>query len=266
MKRPLLLRMLPNRLRHSLYYRYYRARHEQWLPLFETANLAFAPHISMHGLIPGCGVSGPLAFLGLYEPALSIRLAQLAEQGGLFVDVGANMGYFSLMWVAGSPNASAVAFEASPRNISTFENNIVKNGLNGRITLVPKAAGKESGFIDFDLGPDHETGWGGIVTWPSSNNIRVPIVRLDRELSGRKIEVLKIDVEGADTWVLYGCEQLLKEKKIGTIFFEQLEHRMKSLGIKPGEAQQFLRELDYTCEPFEGNEGEWIAFPNDRQT
>ena len=258
--------MLPSRLRHSLYYRFYRARHGEWLPLFEKVPLALAPHISMHGLIPGCGVSGPLAFLGLYEPALSTSLSRLAEKGGLLVDVGANMGYFSFLWTAGNPNARAIAFEASPRNISTLENNIVKNGLNGRIIVIPKAAGKASGFVDFDLGPDHETGWGGIVTWHSSNNIRVPIVRLDQELSGRKIDVLKIDVEGADTWVLYGCEQLLKEKKIGIIFFEQLEHRMEALGIKPGEAQQFLRNLDYTCEPFEGNGGEWIAHPNNRNS
>ena len=262
MKRPLLLRILPSRLRHSVYYRFYRARHGEWLPLFEEAPLALAPHISMHGLIPGCGVSGPLALFGLYEPALSTRLAQLAENGGVLADVGANMGYFSLLWTAGNPNASAIAFEASPRNISILENNVVKNGLNGRITLIAKAAGKSSGRIDFDLGPNHETGWGGIASSHASHSISVPLVRLDQELSEENIDVLKIDVEGADTWVLYGCEQLLKAKRIRTIFFEQNRHRMEGLGIKPGEAQQFLRDLDYTCEPFEGNEGEWIAHPN----
>ncbi len=264
MKRPLLLRMLPSRWRHSLYYRYYRARHGEWLPLFEKAPLALAPELSMCGLIPGCGVSGPIAFLGCYEPTLSTRLAQLSKEGGLLVDVGANMGYFSLLWVVGSPTARAIAFEASPRNISMMESNIERNGLKDRIMLVPKAVGKASGFIDFDLGPVHETGWGGIASPQSARTISVPLVRLDQELLRKNIDVLKIDVEGADTWVLYGCEQLLKEKRIGMIFFEQNRHRMQELGIQHGEAQQFLRDLDYNCQPFEGNEGEWIAFPNAR--
>ena len=53
------------------------------------------------------------------------------------------------------------------------------------------------------------------------------------------IDVLKIDVEGADTWVLYGCEQLLKQKAIRNIFFEQNGARMAELGIGAKRSQGF---------------------------
>ena len=102
------------------------------------------------------------------------------------------------------------------------------------------------GTITFDAGPAEQTGWGGISSTVSSTTIDVPLVRLDHELPDSPIDVLKIDVEGADTWVLLGCEALLKKKRIGTIFFEQNRGRMERLGIAPGEAQTFLRDLDCT--------------------
>ena len=89
----------------------------------------------------------------------------------------------------------------------------------------------------------------------------MPIVRLDLELANSKIDVLKIDVEGADTWVLFGCEELLRKQQIGRIFFEQHPGRMELLGIKTGEAQKFLENMGYKCFPINTRKTEWTAFP-----
>lgn len=216
----------------------------------------------MHGLIPGDVISGNIAFTGFYEPELSRELARLASSGGVFVDVGANMGYFSLVWAANSaPNGRVVAFEASPRNVDLLRNNITVNGLGGRIRVIAKAAGRSDGSISFDAGPENQTGWGGIATDLSQRTITVPIVRLDSELPDLDIDVLKVDVEGADTWVLRGAEALLRKRKIRRIFFEQLDRRMRDLGILPGEAREFLNDVGYECVPFSSNEGEWRAYP-----
>lgn len=262
MKRPLLSRLLPNRFKQSLYYRYYHTRHKDWRNLFEIAPLAFCPKIAMHDPLPGDVISGNIAFHGFYELTLSQRLARLAHQGTVLVDIGANMGYFSLLWAGINPLGHVTAFEAAPRNISLIANNIARNDLSNRVTLVPKAVGNRSGTIAFDAGPVDQTGWGGISTMASSTTIDVPLVRLDEELPDSPIDVLKIDVEGADTWVLLGCEALLRKKRIGTIFFEQHRERMERLGIAPGEAQAFLREFGYTCVPLGGADGEWTAYPN----
>jgi len=262
MKRPLLSRLLPNRFKQSLYYRYYHTRHSQWRSLFEAAPLALARNVSMFGLLPGDVISGNIAFNGFYELALSQHIIKRAKEGGLLVDVGANMGYFSLLWAAKSPAGRVVAFEAAPRNVVLMQNNIRRNGFSERITLVPKAAGNRAGTAAFDAGPAEQTGWGGISSTTSDTTVLVPLVRLDEELPDGPIEVLKIDVEGADTWVLLGCESLLKAKRVRTIYFEQNKDRMAQLGIDVGEAKTFLHDLDYTCVPLGGDEGEWIAYPN----
>jgi hypothetical protein len=61
--------------------------------------------------------------------------------------------------------------------------------------------------------------------------------------------LLKIDVEGADTWVLLGCEELLIRKQVRRIFFEQNLPRMRRLDIDPALAHGFLRSKGYhvTC-------------------
>lgn len=261
MKRPLLSRLLPKRFKQPLYYRYYHTRHAAWPGLFESASLVLAPNISMHGLLPGDVISGNIAFNGFYELALSGRIVQLARKGGLLVDVGANMGYFSLLWAGVNPSGRVISFEAAPRNIALLKNNVTRNRLEDRVKIIPKAAGKSSGTISFDAGPAEQTGWGGITSAVTASTITVPLVRLDQELPDASIDVLKIDVEGADTWVLFGCEALLKKKRIGTLFFEQNRERMGLLGIAPGEAQKFLRDLDYHCEPLGGDDGEWVAHP-----
>jgi FkbM family methyltransferase len=175
------------------------------------------------------------------------------------------MGYFSLLWAGANPNGHVIAFEASPRNIKLIGRNFTQNRLSDRATLVPKAAGKQSGTIAFDVGPAEQTGWGGIASAASSSTINVPVVRLDEELPDAPIDVLKIDVEGADTWVLLGCEGFLRKKQIGTIFFEDNRDRMEQLGIAPGEAQTFLRKHGYTCVPFGNGGGAWRAYPNNKQ-
>lgn len=261
MKRPAALTFTPPPLSQSIYYRFYHDSHSNYPDLFSTAKLRLCPRVSMHDLVPGDIISGNIAFNGFYEWKLSKMIVSLANRGGVFVDVGANMGYFSLLWAGINPSGRVIGFEAAPRNITLFQKNVAINNLSDRITIIPKAAGHYAGEIAFDIGPAEQTGWGGISASSTSNSISVPVVRLDAELADLEIDVLKIDVEGADTWVLYGCEQLLKKKKIHRIFFEQNKKRIQELGIRLNEAEIFLRDLGYTCTPFGKGRTEWMAMP-----
>jgi hypothetical protein len=89
---------------------------------------------------------------------------------------------------------------------------------------------------------------------------------LDESLSTERfIDVMKIDIEGADTWVLMGAEALLRDKLIGRIFYEENTTRMRELGIAPGEAESFLQSLGYRVLRLDGGPGtavsEFEAFP-----
>lgn len=78
-----------------------------------------APSIAMHDLIVGDVISGQIALTGFYEYELSkkiVNLGKTSDRGGLLVDVGANLGYFSLLWLGADERNEAIAIEASPRN------------------------------------------------------------------------------------------------------------------------------------------------------
>ncbi len=219
--------------------------------------------MTMHGLVQGDVISGNIAFNGFYELGLSRRIASHARKGGLFVDVGANMGYFTLLW-AGLGPGNVVAIEPAPRNVELLANNVARNGLSERVYVLARAAADRNGEVHFREGPHEQTGWGGITNERRASDFTVPSTTLDHEFDGREIRVLKIDVEGADTVVLRGCEALLRRQCIGQIYFEQNIARMLELGLSAAEAPQLLRDCGYEVTPIDATGTEWSAFP--RQT
>lgn len=192
--------------------------------------------------------------LGFYELALSKAISALAHNnGGVMLDVGANYGYFSLLWVNAQAKNKAYCFEASPLNIAPLKNNIYINNLQSRIKLEDYALGKNIGTMLFALKTElGQTGWGGLMTQESSigeSLVEVKVETIDNYCKINKIDfvdVLKIDVEGADTWVIQGAENMLKQKKIGTIFFEQNTSRMDKLRIATSEVHDFLTKYGYS--------------------
>lgn len=265
MSRPFPLRLAPIWLRTKLYYYFYRGKTKR-PDLFQSASLSFAPDLRMH-LHPTDEGHGQIAFTGFYELALTRRIAQLARKGGLLADVGANYGYFSLLWAAQKPGNRSVAYEASPRNLAPLQSNISRNGFDTAVEVRPVAAGRRAGSMEFDQGPGNQTGWGGVVLSANSNStVTVPVVRLDESLAvERFVDVMKIDIEGADTWALMGAESLLRDKRIGRIFYEENTPRMRELGISPGEAESLLQSFGYRVSRLDGGQesslSEFEAFP-----
>jgi FkbM family methyltransferase len=162
------------------------------------------------------------------------------------IDVGANVGYFSLLWTTVNRHNLALAFEASPRNQGMLRANVEANGLRDRIQIYPFALGHSESTLAFDLGPLEQTGWGGLSLSPSDRTIQVRVRRLDDLISNtEQIAVLKIDTEGADFWVLMGAERLLQRNQIDHIFFESNHARMELLEIRLDDVVTFLNRCGY---------------------
>lgn len=254
---PILTKIKPLWLREKLFWKLYAHQKNIRSNLFEDVTLEFAPKVSMK-LIPTDISHKQIALLGFYELPVSRRIAKLAQTGGLLIDVGANYGYYSCLWAAARAQNRVVAFEASPRNICALKNNLVNNSFEVQVDVHPLAVGKESGTLPFTLGPEDQSGWGGLLVDQQNADIEVAVVALDNFFSEiEHIDVLKIDVEGADTWVLQGAEQLLRQHKIRHIFFEENRVRMASLGIETGTAQKLLLDQGYKVEEL-GRE-QWYA-------
>jgi len=217
-------------------------------------NLEFAP-VKMRALLPTDYGHRQIASLGFYELDLSRKISSLARQGGLMVDVGANAGYFTCLWAALNPRNEVYLFEPSPRNLSMVRQNISALSNPKQVQVFDHAIGKEAGVLDFDIGPEDQTGWGGLAKSASARTIQVKVRRLDEVIPiDQDILVLKIDTEGADTWVLYGAEKILRQKRIKHIFFETNLARMQQLGIQAGEAEKYLAGLGYVVRPLDADE------------
>ena len=164
------------------------------------------------------------------------------------VDVGANWGYYTLIWCAGSADGKVEAVEASPRNQTPLVQNVELNALTARVRVNTWAASDKYGEITFNTGGATETGWGGIAadSAPITDVVTVPCRRLDEVFVGRQIEMLKIDCEGADALVLEGARGLLKQHLVKQVVFEENSKRQLELGIAPGTSARILRECGYT--------------------
>jgi FkbM family methyltransferase len=247
-KPPLQIRVLPDRLKQLAYYLSYKPLPARLKPLLKNATLRFASGVTMTALVEGDIISESIALTGFYELKLSRRIAKAAAQGGRFVDVGANLGYFSLIWLAARPDNKCISIEASPRNLPLLKQNIESNGFQDRCRIEGVAAGKERGTLGFELGPLSQSGWGCFVFDKTSStvDVEVEVVRLDEIIrDDEAISVLKIDAEGADTWVLQGCERLLSKGQVRTIYYELFKDRSERLGIQDDDARRLLERYGF---------------------
>jgi FkbM family methyltransferase len=183
-------------------------------------------------------------------------LLGLARDGGRLVDVGANLGYFSLIWAAAREGNSVVAFEASPRNVALLGHNVETNHFSRQIEVRAQAVGQAAGEMDFDLGPQEQTGWGGLKLTSSERSQRVQVVRLEDVLGDEQIDLLKIDIEGADTWALMGAGRLLQNRRVKLVCWEQNKPRMRELDIPERQAVEFLASVGYKAAMMGACEGE----------
>lgn len=268
MKRPFLIRITPYQYRISVWSRLYDRNNDswfpnkKWLPLYEAAPLFLAPGVVM-SVVPGDWPSDCIAFTGMLETELSQRVIELGRKGGTMVDIGANLGYFPLLWSASNPDNKCVAIEASPRNFEVLHRNIKLNHFEDRVEVIGCAAGKEAGKFHFNLGPEAQRGWGGLSLEHGARTVEVDVVRADAVIHGDEpIALLKVDTEGADAWALMGCEGLLKSKRVEEIWFEQNKPRSRALGIPDNAAQEFLLSMGYISQPksdINHHSVEWVA-------
>jgi hypothetical protein len=157
---PAILKMVPLKYRLQVY-RLFFSRHlfffsrrfEKYPELFENCRVHFAQGARLK-LCPTDQGHAKIALTSVYEPELSRQISSLARIGGLLVDVGANYGYYSVLWTYGHLSNRVIAFEASPRNIIPLKHNIASNGLLDRVEIFQKALGRDRGSMRFLLGPE----------------------------------------------------------------------------------------------------------------
>ncbi len=172
---------------------------------------------------------------GFWEKMETIIIQEYIKKGMVVVDVGANIGYYSLLAARLVGKAGRVyAFEPAPENYATLTKNIEMNGYMN-IVPVQKAVSNKNGvaqlFIDakdplFHRLQDSEN---------TQNTIEVSTVTLDDFFrdKGYKVDLIKMDVEGAEMFALEGMQSILKENNNLVIFSELNPHLLELSGVRP---------------------------------
>jgi len=135
---------------------------------------------------------------GRWEVAESDQLRALLRPGMTFLDVGAHVGYMTLLGVrAVGPSGRVIAVEASPANVALLRRNLKANGA-ADVEVVAAAASDRSGILGLSLSP-WNTGDNRAYAVPEMPVVEVRAVRLDDVLAADvHIDVVKLDTQGTD--------------------------------------------------------------------
>jgi FkbM family methyltransferase len=133
------------------------------------------------------------------------------QTGNLFVDVGANVGTYSVL--ASSLGADVIAIEAAADTAALLRENVALNG--GTVEVLECAVGSSLGSVSFTVGRDSVN---HVVHGSGTTNV---VMRtLDEILGGREVSGMKIDVEGYELEVLRGAKSALGDQRIRLIQLE----------------------------------------------
>lgn len=152
-----------------------------------------------------------------YEPITRLIIEHISTDDTLFIDVGANMGFFSLTLAVARPRVRVLAFEPNPNVYNMLAQNVMLNGLAGRVQCEPMALSSEEATrrlylhtsdMSASLEPDFQAGINA-----RHEVVTVPTVTLDgylRKHCPANRYVIKVDIEGHENAFFTGALQTIR--------------------------------------------------------
>jgi FkbM family methyltransferase len=157
-------------------------------------------------------------WLGTYETDLQTAVDDLIEPGWVAYDVGANIGFVSLLLARRLGETGTIfAFEALPDNLERLRTHVEINGLASRVTVIPGAVTATSEPVRFLVGPSGAMGKAEGSAGRSEGHrdtIEVPGITLDDFVyrdGNPPPQIIKMDIEGGEILALQGMPRLLAE-------------------------------------------------------
>jgi len=152
-------------------------------------------------------------------------------------DVGANIGLSCLYFKSLYPNAKIIAFEPDPEIVEILRSNLERNGFSD-VLIINKAAWIHDGSIEFGC----EGADGSSIFYEGEKRVLVQCVRLREFIEKEQyIDLLKMDIEGAEIEVLNDCKDVLD--RVENVFVEY--HSWNKREQKLSEILRILEELGF---------------------
>jgi FkbM family methyltransferase len=194
-----------------------------------------------------------LVVSGQYEPIETAVLQTLAKRSALVLDIGANVGYYAVRLGKVIPsNGRIFCFEPLPECFRQLTANIELNKLGHSVKALQFAISDCDGTAELHVPQVSGTSASSMrVLHPDETNqaIQIETRRLDgvlRDLDLRDVDLIKIDVEGAEWLALSGGWACI-ERDQPMIFAELLRKWSAGFGYHPDIVVRKLRDLGYQC-------------------
>ena len=194
--------------------------------------------------------TGGAYFEGTVEREVQGALEKHLRPGMTVYDIGANMGFFSLVAARlVGKDGRVVAFEADPEVAMRLRENVKRNAMSW-IAVEEKAMWSETGTVHFartDPASSPDRGLGHVAAAPAAGTIAVNAVSLDDYFPDHAApDFLKCDVEGAEIEVFRGAKRLLRGKRPGIICEMHSDNNKRVL-------EELFSRLGYACKPCGAN-------------
>jgi FkbM family methyltransferase len=198
--------------------------------------------------VDGSSQTGRMLYMtGEYEQATTRVIQKILAPGQTMIDVGANIGYFSILGARTvGPHGRITAFEPMGRVRQQLVENLRLNGL-ANVTVREEALARASGEASFYPGPENDTGLASLRPLERSAEVRVKQARLDDLWDHQhSIALIKMDVEGAEMSALEGMEQCLRRHEPDLIV-EITDEYLRGLGSSAASLYAFLDGKGYAA-------------------
>jgi FkbM family methyltransferase len=206
--------------------------------------------LSKQMFIAGCDEPNEMAFVdGFLEP------------GMVFLDAGANEGLYTLLASARVGDSGRVyAFEPSSREFSRFSQNLSLNSISN-VTALCAALLDKDGVQELNIAEAEHAGQNTLGGFAyeivSAGRERVTTRKVDsllREYRVARLDLMKIDVEGAELWLLKGAARALRKLR-PVLLFEVSESSLRNMGSSAEELLAFIRSFRYDVYVFHAQTG-----------
>jgi FkbM family methyltransferase len=234
------------------FFRFAHLESSRTMPWLESLEVVIAP---------GEQISQAVYVSGVYEPCTTDVLRRVLKPGDTFVDVGANIGLFTMLasrWVG--PSGRVLAMEPSRRELARLQDHIDRNGLR-QATALRIAAGRESGTAVLHVATGRHAGLNTLESRFMHADVDeaytevVPVAPLDEILPAHgidRVDAMKVDVEGCEHDVIAGARRIMARDR-PTLIIE-----LAGAALAPGHAgraaiETFLGSLDYRFAAIDGD-------------
>ena len=190
----------------------------------------------------------------VWEPEETDVILRLLRQGDVFVDIGANIGYFTLLASDAVGNAGKVfAFEPDPKNFRLLQKNVETNRCKN-VQLEPKAIMEACKPLTLHLS---KINFGDHRVYASNDDavynhgaqrseVQVEGITLDGYLpAGSRVDFVKMDIQGAEYFAMQGMKRVLLENYDVLCVMEFWPHGLREAGASPAALLQELVELGF---------------------